>query len=191
MQQENECKIPIGSRSEVASSLRKLGAIDEGDVFERNWIFDTPDNRLRKEKKLLRLRQDERGLATFKGPPLPGTFKRREEQECEVSDIETLRAIFERIGFSEMWYYEKRRHSFSLEGCHIALDLVPELGSFIEVEGPSEDMIETTLAKLRLDPANHMRDSYLGLFQAQCRDEEGTLRSMRFDNKHPEGKGIE
>lgn len=179
MSKEIECKIKISDRKEVAALLVKLGAQDYGDKHEKNWVFDTENSDLRECNKLLRIRSYDKNILTFKGPVEESLFKKREEIECELDSLENMRKILDGLGYREVWFYEKMRHKFSLDGCEIVLDKIPELGDFLEIEAPCEEVINSILAKLGISAQMHINESYLQLFAEHCEKEGKPLRDMK------------
>jgi adenylate cyclase, class 2 len=138
--------------------------------LEDNWIFDFPDLKLRKRRQLLRVRQFAGQCSlTLKGPAaLSEHFKIREELETEVRDANLLRSIFERLGMSIAFQYQKFRTSYSLRvserrpPVNISLDQTP-IGNYLEIEGSEAD-IEQVALRLGYRKEDFINDSYLGLF---------------------------
>jgi len=183
MSLELECKLSIPSREEIAARLLHLGAVNGGDTLERNWVFDTADGRLRAAGILLRIRSTDNGappLLTVKKPAQAAEFKARDEVEIAISSAADGCAALEALGFSPWWYYEKRRQTWTYGDCRIALDLLPELGCFIEVEADTGDLIRELLQRLGMDARRHIADTYLGLFMRRLAERGEALREMRF-----------
>jgi adenylate cyclase class IV len=61
---------------------------------------------------------------------------------------------------------EKQRWVFSSEHAEIAIDRLPFIGSFIEVEGDTPTAIEMVLASLQLSSKNAVRENYSELLEA-------------------------
>lgn len=180
---ELECKLPLPAREPLVAKLRALGAEALGEVRESNWVLDAPADTLRQRHRLLRVRSldgREEGVITFKQPAPPGEFKRREELEFVVGSAPAARRLLAELGYESKWFYEKRRDRWRYQGCEIFLDLLPEIGCFIEIEGPDESAIKKVLAQLELDPSAHIAGSYRQLF-AQSRAARGQpFGDMRF-----------
>ncbi len=102
-------------------------------------------------------------LLTYKGPRGAGVFKSREELETAVEDPAALSRIFERLGFQEVIVYEKRRETWQLGPCEIALDELPKLGSWIEIEGPSASAVEQARRQLGLSAVPVVQETYVEL----------------------------
>ena len=170
---EVEVKFFVADLTAVKSNLLSLGAtLKKARVFEKNVRFDTRNERLRSELKLLRLRQDtdtstalSAGVKlTFKGPSpadLTSEAKVREELEIEVSDFDIAAAICERLGFAPVQVYEKYRETLQLGDVEVVLDEMP-FGDFIELEG-SEEAIKTAASQLGLDWDKRLVTNYLAL----------------------------
>ena len=102
--------------------------------MKKNIRLEIEGDGLLRRGQLLRLRQDGRNVLTFKGAPPAGTqseVKVHEELEVTVSDLGTIQAIFQRLGYEPVQVYEKYRETFSLEELEIVLDELP-YGDFIE-----------------------------------------------------------
>lgn len=139
-----------------------------------------------------------RTILTFKKPPAElaarprsdsahasGHHKIREELEVEVSDASLLAAIFEGLGMSAWFRYEKYRTTFRLpassswaSGLLIELDETP-IGTFVELEGPP-DAIDRAARELGYSPDKYIRKSYLALYFDHCRLEGREPTDMLF-----------
>jgi adenylate cyclase, class 2 len=134
-------------------------------VLEVNLRFDTPDGRLRRDKQVLRLRQDYTTYFTFKDAAQPGqSVSIRQEIEVDVNDFATARIFLESLGFQVEVSYEKYRTAYKMDDVLITLDEMP-FGFFTELEGPDAATIEATAKKLGLDWNERSMESYIGLFE--------------------------
>lgn len=164
---EREAKIKVHDLDAVRERLHKSGGIDKGEVLERNWVLDRHNESLHADEILLRVRNNggKGGVLTVKCRlKEDGEFKCREEVETEVDSTEDLLRQLEMVGFSVRWIYEKRRSTWHLGNCVIALDMLPELGGFVEIEGEAENIHKVAKA-LELDPDDHLNDNYLTLWE--------------------------
>jgi adenylate cyclase, class 2 len=185
MKIELECKIPIPDRAALADKLSALGAERESDVRECNWVFDTPERTLRDGEKLLRMRttsEDGAALVTVKTPAPEASFKCRNEIEIEVESPRAMEALLTALDYEIEWYYEKKREHWIYEGCEISLDELPEIGCFIEVEGPDEASIARVLHALDVDPDGHVDDTYRGIYRRHLAARGEPERALRFEN---------
>jgi adenylate cyclase, class 2 len=149
---ETEIKLRIEDREAFLVRLKKIAARPvtggpvadrTGRVHERNVLFDTAEQDLRRRGQLLRIRTEsreqsnsrhgksgpERVLLTFKRPVngqregneedversrRRSRHKVREEIELEIADASALRTIFEALGMRGWFWYEKYRTTFRL-----------------------------------------------------------------------------
>src|SRR5437879_11306692 len=143
MARETEIKLKITDVPAFHRALKRIGARPAGPrssrVHEENVIFDTPQGGLAKHGQLLRIRTEtlevrrrsrdgkrrQRVVVTFKRPiarPASldagesphGFHKVREEIEVEVAETAKLTEIFEGLGMSGWFSYEKYRRAFQL-----------------------------------------------------------------------------
>ncbi len=171
---EIEAKVAVPDLKAVEERLKQLAAEDQGLVLESNVFFDTPSSRLKSADQGLRIRTTEpvdrrrrrATTITFKGPRARGLIKSREETELEVSDAQAAADLLMRLGFAIVFRFEKRRRTWKLDGCIVALDTVPHLGHFVEVEGPSEQAVLAALRRLELAERPMVTASYISLLLA-------------------------
>ena len=184
---EIEAKIRVGDLNAVRKKLTECGAEFIGDYTESNHILDRQGKSLRSVGCGLRVRTVEtnRGQAapatfTFKGPVEKSTVKRREEIEVEFLDAEKMLRILAAIGFDTLLSYTKRRESWSLEGCRIELDEVPLLGTFVEIEGPTEQAIDVVRNRLELSDQAHVVRGYVDMLANRCRELRRSMIGIDF-----------
>lgn len=168
-------------------------------MHEENIIFDTPQGGLAKHGQLLRIRTEtpdnrtnpatakrkRRVVLTFKRPvahkarPQGGNdpssiHKVREEIEVEVADAAILANIFEGLGMSGWFRYEKYRTTYQLpaskawaDGLLIELDETP-IGTYVELEGPP-GAIDHAARELGFAKREYVLKNYLVLYVEACR----------------------
>ena len=128
---EIEVKFRISDPDEIRKRLMAAGAECRGSVFERNVMFDTPDERLLKEDKLLRIRKSNGCIVTYKGPrDHDHEFKKRTEVNFDVKSPEMMEAMFRGLGYLPKHMYEKKRETWELSGTEVVIDEVPVMGFF-------------------------------------------------------------
>ncbi len=161
---EREIKLHFDSAETARDSVVAAGATPlHGRRFQEDCLLDTDDERLRRERSVLRIRTEgNRSLLTFKGPVQPGLMKVREELETVVADGELMRLVLERLGLHVWFRYQKYREEFGHEDVIIAIDETP-IGVYVEIEG-SEQGITSMASALGKGPADYIADSYRGLF---------------------------
>jgi adenylate cyclase class 2 len=176
---EIEAKIKLKDLRKLRTHLKSAGAVFDGCSFERNWLFDHPEQTLTKQDKLLRVRQERKVSLTFKGPRRASDYKKRDELELEFPDASTASSLLRAVGFEEWFYYEKIREVWRLDNSEIDVDELPELGLFVEVEGPSEQDIEAVRKKLKL-PRDYINVSYVELLQESVKSPSKRTLQFRF-----------
>lgn len=178
---EIEAKFYIKEFSFFEKRLQSLGSVcKQPRVHEINLRFDHVDRSLTNEHRVLRLRQDNRAILTYKGPSNPGeNVSVRQEIEFEVSNFQAARHFLEALGYEVTIMYEKYRTVYQMDVVEVALDEMP-YGTFIEIEGPDPASIQVAAAVLRLNWNLRCSDSYLGLFNKLCQNRNLKLENLSF-----------
>jgi len=155
-------------------------------VFESNALFDTAGGDLYAAGGLLRVRRaGDRGVLTYKGPPLPGKHKNREELEVDVSDADTLSEILDRLSLVVCFRYEKFRTEYRRpgEGGVATLDETP-IGVYLELEGVPM-WIDRTARRLGFRESAYITASYASLYERYCEKQGIQPSDMTFDSVPP------
>lgn len=156
--------------------------------FEQNWLFDTPSGEVGSNYAVLRVRAvDGAGTLTYKAPPLAADaksqFKKRIELETAVGDPHQLIAILTRLGYRKWFGYEKYRtvYKATVPGGGELSAMIDEtpLGSFIELEGAEEAILEAT-RMLEITPDQYILVSYLELQADRCAAQGRPLEDLVF-----------
>jgi len=175
-QAEIELKFPVPDPAALQSRITQLGFhLETPRTFEHNVLYDTPARALRVRREILRIRKyGDIWTVTHKrtngeeNPSEPTRYKVRIETETTVADGEALGHIFEQMGYTPAFIYEKYRTEWSASDSetgatpHLVLDETP-IGTYAELEGPPA-WIDRTVAQLDIDPATCITDSYGVLF---------------------------
>ena len=215
---EVEIKLRVTDLAALRKKLRSLGARLLHRVHERNTLFDTPQQRLRKKGHVLRLRLEYRpgatkaplrSLLTYKGPGLnpagapakgwlpgpsqrsPRRYKVREEVETPVSEPARLAQVFAAIGLLPSFRYEKYRATYRLPrlgGLLVELDETP-IGVFLELEG-SPRSIDRASRLLGFTPRDYLLSSYAALYFDFCRRRRILPGYMLFGIRHTRQKKL-
>jgi adenylate cyclase class 2 len=168
---ETEIKLAVPNVQTARRLLRAAGfRVFRRRVFESNTVFDTQALTLRKNRTLLRVREaGGRVTFTFKGVPLAGKHKSREELEMEVTSARTLSQILERLAFQPVFRYEKYRSEYRAPGGSgvATLDETP-VGVYIELEGGAR-WIDRAARKLGFQESDYITASYASLYFDACK----------------------
>lgn len=208
MANEREIKLQVRDVKALKKALARLKAkpasTGSGRVHEQNVIFDTPQGGLAKHGQLLRIRTETpeaksrksktpRVVLTFKKPALAAEgdgrgHKVREEIETDVRDAAALQSIFEGLGMSGWFKYEKYRTTMKLPAAAkwakelmIELDETP-IGTYLELEGPAE-AIDRAARELGYSRQDYILKSYLVLYLDECGRRSETPKDMLFEKK--------
>jgi adenylate cyclase class 2 len=181
-QLETEIKFYLADLSSIRQHIIEMGAHSRGRSFESNIRFEDACQNLKKQKSLLRLRQDRKVRLTYKSTPPEedGQFKILKELEVEVSDFDTMHHILEALGFHQEQVYEKRRETMVLDRTHFCLDSMP-FGNFLEIEGPKQDIQKFT-ARLGLAWKQRILLNYLEIFEILKNKLHLEFSNVTFDN---------
>jgi adenylate cyclase class 2 len=172
---EIEAKLKIDSLQEVENKLRQLGAEFLAEQMQTDYHFDDANGTLTKTDRCLRLRlqrsdENEQFFLTFKGPKEKSNFKKRHEIQIEIEDADSMRKLLTALGYEMALSVEKKRCLWKYGECEIALDELPLLGSFVEIEGPSDEEITKVQEILGLAGLSHIPKSYAHLTKDElCR----------------------
>jgi len=179
---EVEVKIAVPNAAAARKAIRSAGfVIHVPRVFEANVLYDTPGQSLRGQGKLVRLREAGKSFKlTYKGRSQDSRHKIREELETNLDKPEVMRRVFEEIGLTPVFRYEKYRTEFSAPGAKgvITLDETP-IGTFLEIEGPPR-WIDRTAKQLGFGPEGYITDSYGALYLKYCREHNIRPANMVF-----------
>jgi adenylate cyclase, class 2 len=134
---EVEIKSRLNSFDDVRQNMAKLGVWLENSESQMDVMFGK-DEFLDEEHKLkdgsimARIRQSGKKIVVcFK------EVNKKEgelEIEFEMPDMESAKRFLEKIGFKEAFKIEKSRETYVYKKFKVALDMVKDLGKFIEVE---------------------------------------------------------
>lgn len=166
---EIEAKMRVDSHAGVVEALREHAAEPVARLLETNTYLDTSDNALREADAGLRVRLEanldsgrSKVVITHKGPKRPGKIKTRPETELEADGEADAIAMLGVLGYQPILRFQKRRDRWRLDGCLVELDRLA-LGSFVEIEGPSEQAVLAVREKLGLGDRELVSNSYIML----------------------------
>ncbi len=184
---EIEAKLKVDSLEQVTAKLTELGAEFQQEQLQMDYHFDDSNMTLQKTDCCLRLRRQrvnksERFFLTYKGAKEKSSFKKRREIEIEVVNGDSIQKLFSALGYEKVLVIEKKRLTWHLGGCVIALDQLPLIGNFVEIEGPDEQKIADVQKNLGLSILPHIRKSYAALMRARLRELGKEQREVFFTN---------
>jgi adenylate cyclase, class 2 len=182
---EIEAKMKVAELDSVRKKLSSAGAKRIGTEMETNSFFDTREASLQSADRGLRIRvaamEDgkKRITITLKGPLQAGPMKKREEIEFSVGDAESAGQFLQRLGYHPTLTFEKRRETWKLGGCEVALDELPKLGTFVEIEGPGEEEVQSVRQSLGLSEVPMISRGYISMLWQWVQDQQIPDRVLR------------
>jgi len=174
MDAEIEAKLKVDSLKEITKKLAEVGAEFLQEQLQKDYYFDDANEAFTKADRCLRLRQQfadgkEKIFLTYKGAREKDSFKKRQEVEVEVKDLDSANELLSALGFKQVLIIEKKRRIWQLGNCRVCLDDLPLLGSFVEIEGPDDRSIADVQHSLGLENSSHIPESYASLMAEKFR----------------------
>lgn len=165
---EIEAKLKVDSLPEIERKLTELGADFQAEQLQTDVLLDDANATLTTADQCLRLRQQsvagsERFFLTYKGAKEKSDFKKRQEIEIEIIDAESTQKLLSALGYEKVLVVKKKRRLWQLGRCEVALDHLPLLGDFVEIEGPNNEEIANVQQSLGLAGSPHIEKSYAQL----------------------------
>jgi len=148
MKTEYEARVLEIDKDEIAKKIVELGGKLQGEFDQRRYVYDLNpviDN------KWIRLRTD--GIKTTltikhrTNDKIDGT----KELEIEVSDFDDTNKILEELGYKFRAYQENKRTRYTLNGVELDIDQWPLIPPYLEIEGKSEQEINSMIELLAVD----------------------------------------
>ncbi len=175
---EIEAKLKVDSLPEVERKLAELGADFQAEQLQTDFLFDDAEATLTTTDQCLRLRRQlvdnsERFFLTYKGAKEKSNFKKRQEIEIEIVEAQSTQKLLSALGYGQVLVVEKKRRLWQCGQCLVALDQLPLLGDFVEIEGPNNEEIADVQNRLGLSELSHIEKSY-----AQLTKEEQERRGI-------------
>jgi predicted adenylyl cyclase CyaB len=165
---EIEAKLKVDSLPIVEQKLAELDADFRSEQLQTDFLFDDANATLTTADRCLRLRRQlvegsENFYLTYKGAKEKSNFKKRQEIEIEIIDAESTQKLLLALGYERVLVVEKKRRLWKLGRCAVALDKLPLLGDFVEIEGPNNEEIADVQRSLGLADLPHIEKSYAEL----------------------------
>ena len=180
MNSEYEIKFYIDVEK-IQQRLKELGAkLVQKETLMKRWIFTFVD----KPNQWVRVRDEgEQVTITLKLFDGQQNIESVKEVELVVSDFNAAYAIFSMLNFDTSRYVENYREVWAIDNCYIMIDRYPALDSFIEVEGPSKEVVLALSNQLDLAVSEGMYGPTALLYQKKyniSRQEFEALEEITF-----------
>lgn len=97
-----------------------------------------------------------------------------------VADSVAAETLLASLGYHRTLSFEKRRESWRLKHALVELDELPQLGTFVEVEGPTESAVHEVLRTLGLENQPCIKTSYIAMLGEWIKTQGNGIRDVRF-----------
>ncbi len=170
---ELEIKIAIGSEElfkNTYEACTQLFGPPVNHFVQLDEYYDTLDGQLRKQDLVIRIRSNgDKKTIALKSPriELSSGMTSRIELEFATAEGENVHEQLTIQGLKPNEAAEKERWTFVYGNCEIVLDKLPFIGSFVEIEGPSENAIHEIVVMLNLTACPVVRQNYGELMKAK------------------------
>lgn len=142
----------VTDHTETIEILSMMGLENRGELWRvarKFFRLDSKGYRLRLRQLVDEKRGIELGQLTLKTDKRTDTVKRMNEYETDLTPYLTARKMLLRFGMREYRAYEKLRAEYHLRGgVKVVIDTIPDVPAFLEIEGPDDESIATTVAWL-------------------------------------------
>ncbi len=186
---EIEAKMSLHDPAALEARLTAVGAESLGIVLETNTYFDTTRADLMSTDQGLRIRvrEDHSGnvsaTITHTGPRAHGRLKSRLEAECGIDDPRAMAEVLQGLGYRPTFNFEKVRSSWRLDECAVEIDTLPQLGSFLEIEGPTDTAVMSVRARAGMAEVPLIRSSYIAMLSSYIRENRMTSDVIGFEER--------
>lgn len=183
---EVEVKLPLPDKEAMKETILQVGGIEMNSELQVDDYYDHPCRSFSETDEAVRVRHrtpsegqplSESGDAlvelTYKGPKIDAKTKTRIEYTTDVHDSEAISQILLNTGFKLVGRIMKHREIFDIEGITVSLDIVTDVGKYIEFEliADGEEAMKAARSRilelvrtLGLNENDMVRDSYLELY---------------------------
>ncbi|HEY1406798.1 MAG TPA: class IV adenylate cyclase [Spirochaetota bacterium] len=165
---EIELKAPVSGADEIREKILSIGGIFQKVQQETDYYYNHPSRDFAVTGEAFRIRV-ENGVSrlTYKGPKLGGIAKTRVERETDIGDSDIMKEILNSLGFVSSGVVSKKREYFALDDATVTIDMVADLGVYVEIEmiGDDRSRIEPKILAIadRLDLHTFESRSYLAM----------------------------
>lgn len=164
MQEEIEVKFLDVDHDDIRAKLKAVGGVCQHPIRAmKRAIIDYPDRRMQISSDTgwgwVRVRDEGNKITcTYKHIANDGKDTTH-EIEFEVSSYDKTIQLFEAIGLKKFSEQETKRETWRLHDVEVVLDEWPWIPPYVEIEGPSEELIRSAAEALEFDWNNALSGS--------------------------------
>lgn len=176
MDTEIEAKFADIDADALRATLKERGAqLEHTEVLMRRKNFDYPDWTLEKRGGWVRVR-DESNKVTLSYKQLNDrSLHGTQEVNVVVDDFDTACLFLESIGLVAKAYQETKREKWNCNGVEVTIDTWPWVPTFVELEGPTEDLVKSVASELGYNWGDAMHGSVETVYQMHYDFTEGEI----------------
>lgn len=181
MDKEIEARFLEVDKEALVDKLLKLGAKDLGENTLEEVIIYDPELKWLDERRFVRLRKTGESTRLTYKEHRASTVDGAHEIELGIEDLEKAVKIFESIGLLPYRRQQKRRHTLHLDKVVFDIDTWPKIPTYVELEGPSEEVLKNVASKLGLDWGKAVFEDARKIIEGRYNIPVGTMRWFTFD----------
>ncbi len=149
---EIEIKLCYKKKSELTYKLEELGAKLVKEVEIKDKYFSKDVKNIKDAKEFVRIREKNgKAELTFKGKEESNTnVSKKIELNLDISDSKSMEAILEQLNFNIIRENKTKREYWEMDNVELVIVNIiePVEIDYVEVEGPSEELVNNLVSKL-------------------------------------------
>ena len=166
METEIEAKFPDVDVAALRARLNKCGAkLIHPEVQMCRHVFDYPDKRLEKIGGWVRVRQENCKVTMSYKQLNDRTLHGTKEITIMVDDYDKAHDFLTSIGLASHAYQETTRETWLYKDVEVTIDTWPWIPTFVELEGPSEELVREVANDLNFNWDEAMHGSVETVYQ--------------------------
>ena len=147
MKNEIEAQFLDINKDDMRSRLKKIGAkLEKPEILMRRVVFDLGRHAFARVRD-----EGDKIVMTYKNISDHNSIMGTKEINVEVGSYDDAISLLKSCGLHAKSHEENKREVWSMDNVEICLDTWPWIPTFIEIEGPTEESVWETAAKLGLD----------------------------------------
>jgi adenylate cyclase, class 2 len=190
---EIEAKFLVQDFMPVRVSLRQLGfrCIKPRTLMQRR-TFTLQEKAGATKHEWARVRDEgDKVTMTYKHTHNTQSAMGTEEIDFTVNNFSSAVAFMNALGFEDMLTQENYREAWEHKGVQVTLDEWPVIGKIIEIEGPTEEDVQSISCSLNFDFAQAVFGGVGSLYFARYGKDMGIVKELTFANEASVQKFLE
>ena len=150
---EVEVKVRSINKKEIIEKIEKLGGMKNFAGRVIDFRFDTPDRKLSKQGKALRIRKKGRHIyLNLKGKKKSiENITGRDEIGVRILNLKIMHKILNELGYIKIFELNKYRTEYKLQDIKFDIDEYVGMKPILEIESNSHEKVERYLQKLGIE----------------------------------------